>query len=387
MNEEQKALIAELQKGVAESILEPVTKAAVEKIREEMSQVVQASMPKSEVEKQKELKEQAVKYFTGVVNNDREMVRGNSKAAYGNVGTAGEGGNIAPEYFENNIIEIANVNGLVRQRATNIPLPGKKVTWPTGGSVEAFKVTEGSTIKARKPAFGNFSMEPEKLGLIIPVSRELIEDSSLIPGLMEYLNRIAGRAFAKLEDAMGLGLAGSSAGEGVLKKSGVPVHTIAGTTFSSITFEELLEAQGDLDENVRDGAEYIMSRSIEDQLRKKTFAISSDKIGFIWGNPVSGQPRTLWDLPVNRHPDMPKNGDSAVDTKFIALVNWEYMYFGDRRAYAIEQSTVASIVGTDDSTELNAFTQDLVFLKFTERIDIELAQHTKAFSTVKTAAY
>lgn len=384
--EQQKAMEA-LSKSVGESITPIVTKAAVDaavKAVEEMPAL--ASLQKSEEDNRKAHEEKAIGYFKGVVNGDRGEVRKHAKALAGNEGTAGEGQEWAPEYFEGQIVEVAPKYGLVRQKAQKVPLAGRKVTWPTGGEVEAFKVDELGNYKARKPASGSFIMEPEKLGVLIPVSKELIEDNNLTLGLINYLNTVAGRAFAKLEDAMAFGLDGSSSGEGIFKKTGVPEKVIAGTAFTDVTFEELLEGTELLDDDVEGNIEWIMSRSFRNILLSKRLEVGTDLQEFIFGNPGAGQPRTLWDYPMTLHRSMPKRTDSDPETHFTALCSWDNVYFGDRRQYKVELSDVATIKGTDDNTLIHAFMQDIVVLKFSERVDIELANHTKAFARFKTAA-
>lgn len=389
MDEEQKKkALEELQKSVTEAVAPLVTKAAVEaatKAVGDMPALVQLNKSEDKLEKEKQ--EKGVEYFKGVVTRDGARIRKHSKAGEPlNEGTSTEGQEWAPEYFEGKIIEIAPKYGLVRQKATKVPLPGRKVTWPTGGEIDAFKVDELAAIKARKPASGSFVMEPEKLGVLIPVSKELLEDNNLTLGLINYLNLVAARAFAKLEDAMGLGLTGSSAGEGVFKKSGVPQKVIAGTEFTDVTFEELLEGTELLDDDLEGNIDWVMSRSMRNILLAKRFEVDSDKQEFIFGNPGGGQPRTLWDYPMTLHRSMPKRADSDPEELFMSLVSWDNVMFGDRRQYRIELSDVATIKGTDDDTLIHAFMQDAVILKYTERIDVELANHTKAFVRFKTAA-
>lgn len=367
-----------------------VTKEVIMKAKEEILNEIPSLVKTEGDSKEKELKEQkekAVEYFKGVINGDRQQVRANAKAVFANEGTTAEGKEWAPEYFETGIVEVAAKYGLVRQKATRVPLAGRKVTWPGGGEVAAFKVGEGAVIPARKPVSSVFSMEPEKLGVLIPVTKELLEDSTLIPDLIDYLRIMAGRGFSKLEDAMALGTTGSSSGEGVFKKTGVPEKVIAGTDFEDVTPEELLLASELLDDNLSDEkVEWVLSRSMRNILLAQRLAVGSDKQDFIYGSPVAGGPRTIWDYPLTVSRSMPKRADTAVSTHFMALVDWANVMFGERREFKMELSDTASFVGTDDSTLVHAFAQDILVLKFTERIDVELANHTKAFVRLKTAA-
>lgn len=371
----EKDQLIEAQKGIADMILEPVTKQVMETVKAELPNMLpqQVDMQGPE-DRQKKLKTEAVDYMKSLFSQ---------KAVYANTGTATEGAELAPEYYASELIRIAENYGLARQKCRRVPLPGKKVSWPTGGGVTASKVNQGSAISAQKPTTGQVYMEPEKLGLIIPVSKELLEDTNI--DLVNYLNRIAAEAFAKLEDAMLLGTTGSSSGEGMLKKDGVPVLALTGTAFSDISFNDLLTLQGKLDPEVRDGGEYIFSHYIRDLLRLKQFSIGSDKLNYQWGSPLE-TPKVIWDRPYNVHRSMPGLSASAADTKFIAYGNFDYAMFGDRRMYTVERSDVATITGTNGSTLINLWEQDMVGFKFTERIDIELFEHTKAFATIKTAA-
>lgn len=382
----KKKALQELSEQVTPLVTKEVVQQAKEQIMNELPQLVKTE-GEDEAKKLKEQKEKAVNYFKGVVNGDRQMVRANSKAVFANEGTSGEGKEWAPEYFETGMIEVASRYGLVRQKATRVPLPGRKVTWPAGGEVAAFKVNEGAIIPARKPTSTVFTMEPEKLGVLIPVTKELVEDSALIPDLIDYLRIVAGRGFSKLEDAMALGTTGSSDGEGVFKKTGVPEKVIAGDSFADVTPEELLAATELLDDDLSDEkVEWVLSRSMRNVLLAQRLAVGTDKQEFIYGSPIAGGPRTIWDYPLTVSRSMPKRADDDEETYFAALVDWANVMFGERREFRMELSDTATFRGTDDSTLVHAFAQDILVLKFTERIDVELANHTKAFVRLKTAA-
>lgn len=62
------------------------------------------------------------------------------------------------------------------------------------------------------------------------------------------------------------------------------------------------------------------------------------------------------------------------------------MLFADKREYSLDISQEATITDTDGTTPINLFQQDMSAVRVLERIDIALAEPSKAFVVVKTAA-
>lgn len=383
-----KDLLEQASKAIAEKVTESVTEKVISeasgKIVEKTVESVMAKLSSeknlfgsSKEDKEAEKASDAAKFLKAKVFGDRETMKSL------NTGTATDGTELVPEYYQSTIVRIAKEYGLARRKGRVVPVQGKTY-WPTLTDISAYKIGERGRITAGKPVTGQFILDPEKLAVVVPMSRELLQDANI--DVVNAIAALAAEAFAKLEDDMAFGIGASSAGEGIFKKNGVPSKTLTGTAFSDATFEELLEATELLDESVVNSAEWVFSRSVFNILRKKRFEISSDKQEFIFGAPSQDAPATLWDLVYNLHRSMPKLADSAADTNFIALANFNDLFIGDRQEMTMDITTEATIVDTDGSTTRYLFQDDMVGIRFIQRLDIDLANHTKSFARVKTAA-
>src|SRR5579872_1220703 len=131
-----------------------------------------------------------------------------------------------------------------------------------------------------------------------------------------------------------------------------------------------------------------MSLGVLNNFRKLRASVSSTPQQFLFeafGAPEI--PSTMWGIPYDLSPLMPNNTvGSQAATKFLALVNWDNVIFGDDNQYTMDVSTEATITDVNGSTLINLFEQNMVALKITGDIDIELANAALAHATLKTAA-
>ena len=84
---------------------------------------------------------------------------------------------------------------------------------------------------------------------------------------------------------------------------------------------------------------------------------------------------------------MPKPADAVQANKaFMALANFDYMMFGDRKQVTLDITTEATVTSTDGNTSLNLFERDMSAVRLIERVDIQLAEAAKAFAVMTTSA-
>lgn len=376
MNEELQPIVDDIKTSVTKAVTEEV----YQKLKDELPQRKDVfGGDNTNAKEQLEGKEKAAAFIKAKFIGDQAQVKALSE------GTATEGNELVPEVFSNEIIRVIPNYGVVRRLARNFDVSGAGYIThlPTVGSVTAYRVGEGAAITSSQPSTGQLNITIKKLAALVPMNNELLKDANV--NTVDIIATLTGEALANKEDVWGL--LGLASGEGIFQTSGVPAKTLASThtTYASVTFDDLLDTLGLLDESALAGARWIMSFSVFNALRK--LKNTSGTNSYILQEPGDGRPATIWNIPVEFSRVMPKTTDASQAGKnFIALANMDYMLFADKREYTLDISREASMTDTDGSTPLNLFEQDMSAVRVIERIDVELAEPTKAFAVVKTAA-
>jgi HK97 family phage major capsid protein len=139
--------------------------------------------------------------------------------------TTGAGGNVVPTSFYHRLMaHLIEVSAILRSGATVLNTgSGEQLQVPkTTGHSTALLTAEAGTISASDPAFGMATLGAYKYGVLIQVSRELVDDSGV--DLEGYLAMQAGRA---LGNALGADLI---TGNGSSKPTGILNNTTLGAT-------------------------------------------------------------------------------------------------------------------------------------------------------------
>jgi HK97 family phage major capsid protein len=296
--------------------------------------------------------------------------------------TTESGEELVPEYFGSEVIRIAGKYGVARNNGRVITLPGKTFKLPTMGSVTAYRTDEKGAITASSPESGQLEFVAKKLAAMVIVTTELIQDANI--DILNYLAQLCGEAVAKKEDEWAyLGLAGT---EGIFRNTNVQVYTLGAgdTKFADVNFDDISGAMALLDDAVVDNAVIAGSWSVFNALR----VIKDENKNYIYQNPGAGMPNTIWGLPYVKSTVLPKTTQvaSQADTPFMAIYDPRYLMIGDRRSLSLEFSKEATVHSSDGQTTINLFEQDMVAIKVTERLDIQLAEADKAFVRIETAA-
>lgn len=377
MNDEQQKqfnqIVDQIKDEVVENSVAAVTREALNSVKEGLAEIRNLS---GDDNKQKEARENAANYIKAMYNNDRAKVKDLSG------GTDNEGAELVPEYFSSELIRIANSYGLVRRKARRVPLTGK-LNFPTADGVVSYRIGSTEKIPVSSVNTDNVTLDPQKIACLVPVDNDLLSDANI--DVVDLIALLGGESIALKEDQWGL--AGLAAGEGILQGTNVPSRDMesGSTSFDDTTWTDLLLMQNLLDDDAIEGAEYVMSRSVWNLLRAKTIGDADAR--YIFQAPGDSQPATIWNLPVNWSKVMPGANDAdQEDTAFLALANFRYMMFGDRKQVSMEISREATVPSNDGSTTLNLFERDMSAIRLIERVDIELALQDKAFSVLTTAA-
>ena len=276
------------------------------------------------------------------------------------------GGFLVPDEFENSLINLRDQYGVFRANARIVPMSSDVKRMPRRtGTVTAFFVGEAAAGTQSQQAFDSVNLVAKKLMVLTKISSELNEDNVVALG-DDLANEIA-YGFAKKEDECGFDGDGTSTFGGILGlRNAIPAGgtqdtSPAVTTLATLTLSDLRRVVGKL-ATWADGpnTKWFMKRSVwNNAFLRLAEGANGNMLGDIQEGPGSlqfmGYPVVLTEAYTVSESD---NGTYAFfgDLSLAA-------YLGDRRSTTVEFSNSA----------LNAFEQDELVVRGTERFDINVA--------------
>ena len=238
------------------------------------------------------------------------------------VGTNSEGGFIVPQEFETNLITaLQDINEIrqycnVIQTASDRHIPVESTLGTASWTAEEAAYSDSNA------AFGRVTLNDYKLGTIIKVSEELLQDSMF--DLASYLSTNFGKRFGLAEEAAFVN------GDGSGKPTGIVGGSSLGKTAASataITSDELIDLMHSLERPYRTNAVWMMNDSTAKIIRK----LKDGDGQYLWQPGLqAGQPDVLFGKPVITSSAMP-----------AATTGNKPVIFGDMSNY-----TIADRLGT-----------------------------------------
>lgn len=255
------------------------------------------------------------KAFEAAIRKDRNGLSGDILNAL-QVGTDSEGGFITAEEFDTMIVAARQDINEIRDYATVITT-GSDRNIPTESSLgTATWTAEEAAYTESDTAFGQVVLGAHKLGTIVKVSEELLQDAFF--DVQSYLAGVVGKRFGLAEETAYVN------GDGSGKPTGIVQGSTLGKTFATnaaITALELVDVYHALSRPYRNGATWMFNDSTAKLIRKLVDGNSQ----FMWQpGLVAGQPDTLLGRPILVSSAMP-----AVATVAKSVI------FGDLSGYTI----------------------------------------------------
>lgn len=238
--------------------------------------------------------------------------------------TSGDGTKmlVMPEELEASVRALLAEQVVMRRLATVITLTADRKIVLASSYGAAQWIAENGAYPKVDDAYDTVTIGSNKLGKIILVSEELINDSEF--DLQNLIATSFARSFAAGEETAFLSGTGSAANQptGVLVSAQNGVTTAAAAV---ITSDELLDLFYSLKFGYRANATFLLGDSTEKILRKLKNATTGD---YMWQPGLtSGQPNTLLGRPIANSDYMP---EFAAGAKVIA--------FGDFKQYTIKDT-------------------------------------------------
>ena len=240
------------------------------------------------------------------------------------IGTDTEGGYLVPDEFERTLIEALDEENIFRKLANVISTSSGDRKIPVVASKgTASWIDEEGAIPESDDSFGQVSIGAYKLGTMIKVSEELLNDS--VFNLENYIAKeFARRIGNKEEDAFFTG-DGSGKPTGLLAATGGAQLGVTAASATAITVDEILDLFYSLKAPYRNKAVFVMNDATVKAIRK----LKDGQGQYIWQPSLqAGTPDTILNRPVYTSAYVPNIAASA---KSIIFGDFGYYWVADRQ--------------------------------------------------------
>jgi HK97 family phage major capsid protein len=245
------------------------------------------------------------------------------------IGTDSEGGYLVPDEYEHTLVQALVEENIFRKLAKVIRTSNgdRKIPLVTAKGTASWMDEEGAFLES-DDEFGLTSISAYKLGTMIKVSDELLNDS--VFDLQSYIAGEFGRRIgAKEEEAFFIG-------DGVGKPTGVFATAGGGeagvtTTGSAIAFDDVMDLFYSLRAPYRKKAVWTLNDSTVKALRK----LKDGNGNYIWQPSVqAGVPDLILNRPYHTSSYIP---DLTAGNKVMAFGDFSYYWIADRQGRSFKR--------------------------------------------------
>lgn len=240
------------------------------------------------------------------------------------IGTDSEGGYLVPDEFERTLVEALEDENLFRRLAKVITTASGDRKIPVVASKgTASWIDEEGTIPESDDSFGQVSIGAYKLGTMIKVSEELLNDS--IFELEPYISREFARRIGNKEEEAFFTGDGSGKPTGILAATGGAQLGVTTAGATAITLDEVLDLFYSLKAPYRNKSVFIMNDSTVKAIRK----LKDGQGQYLWQPSIqAGTPDTILNRPLFTSSYVPA---IAAGAKTIAFGDFSYYWVADRQ--------------------------------------------------------
>ena len=246
------------------------------------------------------------------------------------IGTDSEGGYLVPDEYERTLVEALEEENVFRQLAKVIRTSSgdRKIPVVATKGTASWIDEEGAYLES-DDAFGQVSIGAYKVGTMIKVSEELLNDS--VFDLEAYISReFARRIGAKEEESFFTG-DGSGKPLGVLAATGGAETGVTAASATAITADELIDLFYSLKAPYRRNAVWVLNDSTIKAIRK----LKDNQGQYLWQPSLTaGAPDLLLGKPVRTSAYMPA---IAADAKTVAFGDFSYYWIADRQGRSFKR--------------------------------------------------
>ncbi len=347
MDEPKVLTMEEFQKLLIETVETKIRELGLDKVDRKYAIFPTKDDPDGSDLKNLTKEQKVMKFFQAVVFGDNATAKALSE------GTGTEGGYLVPTEFRAAVVEKMYKEGVIRPRATVIPLTRDKMEVPAeSGGVTVYWTGENSAFTESNPTFAQVVLNTNKLTGLSKMSRELFADTAV--NLMDYIARLFARAFNTEEDKKFMTGSGTGEPKG-LRQYTVTSVAQAGANLAADDIKELFYT---LPVQYRSRASWL----IHNTRIKLVDKLKDSQNRYLWADGLAGAPNTLLGRPVLEQNDIPTNLGAGSDESEIWFGDLSYYLIGDREEMGVETTTQGA----------GAFENHQVAFKVWERIDGQL---------------
>ena len=246
------------------------------------------------------------------------------------IGTDSEGGYLVPDEYERTLVEALEEENIFRQMAKVIKTSSGDRKIPVVASKgTASWIDEEGAYPESDDSFGQVSIGAYKLGTMIKVSEELLNDS--VFDLQSYISReFARRIGAKEEEAF---FTGNGTGKplGILAATGGAETGVTAASATAVTADELIDLFYSLKSPYRKKSVWVLNDSTIKSIRK----LKDTNGQYLWQPSLTaGTPDTILGRPVKTSAYMPA---IAAGAKSIAFGDFSYYWIADRQGRSFKR--------------------------------------------------
>ena len=269
------------------------------------------------------------------------------------VGTDSEGGYLVPDEYERTLVEALEEENIFRQMAKVIKTSSGDRKIPVVASKgTASWIDEEGAFPESDDSFGQVSIGAYKLGTLIKVSEELLNDS--VFDLQSYISREFARRIGAREEEAFFNGDGKGKPLGVLAAAGGAETGVTAASATAVTADELMDLYYSLKSPYRKKSMWVLNDSTIKAIRK----LKDNNGQYLWQPSLAaGTPDMILGRPIKTSAYMPA---MAAGAKTIAFGDFSYYWIADRQGRSFKRLN-----------ELFAATGQVGFLA-TQRVDGKL---------------
>lgn len=255
------------------------------------------------------------------------MMRGHVSANVMNAlkeGSDSDGGYLVPDEFENQLIQKLHQENVLRSISHVIQTSSGDHKIPVVASEgTASWLDEEAAYTESNSSFGQVTLGAHKLGTLIKVSDELLNDSAF--DLTNYISTEFARRLGDAEEEAFLTGNGTGRPTGILNDSNGAKDGVTAAAADAITFDELIDLFYSLKEPYRKNAVFLMNDSTVKAVRK----LKDQNGQYIWQPSVQlGAPDMILNRPVYTSQYMPT---LSAGNKIALFGDFSYYWIADRQ--------------------------------------------------------
>ncbi len=245
-------------------------------------------------------------------------------------GTDTEGGYLVPAEFERTLVKALEENNIFRTMAHIIRTnSGDRLIPIVTSHGAASWVAEGGSYQESNEAFGQVTIGAHKVGTMIKISEELMNDSAF--DLEAYMVSEFARRIGNAEEEAFITGNGTGKPTGILGATGGAQVGVTTAGAAAITCDEIISTYHSLGIPYRKKAVWLMNDSTVQYIRK----LKDGNGSYIWQpSIVAGTPDTILGCPVKVSRYMP---EIAATNKTIAFGDFEYYWIADRQGRSFKR--------------------------------------------------